>query len=486
MLSNKKLEALRAEDDALRARIAELDALDDDAVTDEVVEEYRSAVERIDALRPEIEAEEAFAAKAEAARSRVAEREQVATEDVAKATGPDVFVRGGRTPFDNLDAVRGGYVSGSDMRARAMTAIEELPDYIEDEGRERATRLLQGTGVGSRSDTDQIARHILLTGSKAYERAFQKILSDPSTGHMAMEDDERAAMRAAMSLTAANGGYLVPYFLDPTIMLTNDGALNPLREICTVKTITNDKWEGVTSAGVTAAYAAEAAVVADGSPTFGSPTITPQRAHAWIQGSFEVIEDASFAGEVNMLFADAKARLESTKFVLGAGEGSNEPDGIVTALIADTTPVASATSDTFAAADVYALEAALAPRFRSKGVFLGANGIYHLVRQFDSAGGADLWQTIGGGRPNELLGHPVYEAEAMDATITATQNNYVLAFFNPKDYVIVDRVGMRVMYEPLVKDTSTGRPTGQAGWYAFWRNSANLVNASAGKILNVT
>ncbi len=45
---------------------------------------------------------------------------------------------------------------------------------------------------------------------------------------------------------------------------------------------------------------------------------------------------------------------------------------------------------------------------------------------------------------------------------------------------------MRVMYEPLVKDATTNRPTGQAGWYAFWRNSANLVNASGGRVLNVT
>lgn len=485
-MKNKKLQALRAEEDTLRSKIAELDAFDADGegVTDEQVDEvttaYRAAVDRLTEIGPEIDAEEAFEARAEAARSRVAQRESVGRD------APDVIVRTRRSPFDGLDAVRAGYVPTADLRSRALTAIEELPDYIEDAGRERATRLLDGVGVGKVSqDVPALARHILLTGSQAYFRAFQKVLANPSLGAAVLDADEVEAMRAAMSLTDANGGYLVPYFLDPTIMLTNVGNINPLRDICTVKTITNDKWEGVTSAGVTAGFAAEAAQASDNSPGFGNKTISPQRAHAYIQGSFEVIEDASFAGEVNMLFADAKSNLEATKFTVGAGEGSQEPRGIVTALVADTTPVTSAATDTFAVADVYSLEAALAARFRRQGVFVGANAILQKIRQFDTSGGSSLWAQLGAGVPPVLLGHPVYEVSDMDAVINATQENYVLGFFDPRQYYIVDRVGMRVLYEPLVKGANQ-RPTGEAGWYAFWRTSGNLVNVTAGKVLNVT
>src|SRR6266704_2431048 len=49
-----------------------------------------------------------------------------------------------------------------------------------------------------------IARHILLTGSEEYQDAFRMYLEDP----------QGEAQRAALSLTLANGGYLLPFILD--------------------------------------------------------------------------------------------------------------------------------------------------------------------------------------------------------------------------------------------------------------------------------
>jgi predicted phage gp36 major capsid-like protein len=54
-----------------------------------------------------------------------------------------------------------------------------------------------------------------------------------------------------------------------------------------------------------------------------------------------------------------------------------------------------------------------------------------------------------------------------------------------KDYYIVDRIGMTLQYEPLVKSTSTGRPTGEAGWFAHWRVGADCVNANAFRMLRL-
>ena len=58
--------------------------------------------------------------------------------------------------------------------------------------------------------------------------------------------------------TDAAGGFAVPFTLDPSIMLTSNGALNPIRQVARVFTIATDKWKGVSSAGVTASYDAEA------------------------------------------------------------------------------------------------------------------------------------------------------------------------------------------------------------------------------------
>ena len=55
-----------------------------------------------------------------------------------------------------------------------------------------------------------------------------------------------------------------------------------------------------------------------------------------------------------------------------------------------------------------------------------------------------------------------------------TTGSKILLFGDWSEYVIVDRVGVSVMYEPLVKGATNQRPTGQAGWFAYWRVGADL------------
>src|SRR5215831_7025271 len=61
-----------------------------------------------------------------------------------------------------------------------------------------------------------LARHILMTGHPAYVRGFGKYI----TGQPRSPEEERV-----MSLTSASGGYGVPFVLDPTIILSSDGAI---------------------------------------------------------------------------------------------------------------------------------------------------------------------------------------------------------------------------------------------------------------------
>jgi HK97 family phage major capsid protein len=107
------------------------------------------------------------------------------------------------------------------------------------------------------------------------------------------------------------------------------------------------------------------------------------------------------------------------------------------------------------------------------------------TRQFDTAGGSSFWANLGAGTPEELLGKPVYESSSM-STATASGSK-VLLFGDFGEYVIVDRVGMSVVYEPMVTGTgaSANLPTGQAGWYAFWRVGADASTANALQVLTI-
>ena len=48
----------------------------------------------------------------------------------------------------------------------------------------------------------------------------------------------------------------------------------------------------------------------------------------------------------------------------------------------------------------------------------------------------------------------------------------------------VDRIGVEVMYQPMIMGASQ-RPTGQAGFFAFWRTGADVITSNAFKVLKV-
>jgi HK97 family phage major capsid protein len=386
----------------------------------------------------------------------------------AGSRGPDLAVRNNRSPYEELEAVRSHMVATPELRGRALDAIEleAKRGNLVDEYAENATRMIQANpGKEGRG----VAEHILLTGSEEYQEMYSAYLADP----------QGMAARAALSLTLANGGYLLPFILDPTVILTNSSSANPWRRISNIKQTTSNTWNGVNSAGVNAAMVGEGGVAADGTPTVGNIVVTPQKAHAWIFGSYEVLEDTDFGQQLPVLLADAKDRLEESQFATGNGTPPNV-QGVVTAA---TTVVTTATTLVVAVADVYATQQVLPPRFRNaKGAAWVANvAQINRFRQLDTAGGSSFWTNLGKGQPETLLGAPIYESTTMDSTVSVGALEAIYGDFG--QFIIVDRVGVSMIYEPLVKDTTTGRPTGQAGWYMFWRFGSQVSTANAFRVM---
>lgn len=472
----KQSEVLAEEQEALRAEIK---------LIHENEEATEEDISRGDALLAEFDEKEALRQAALKREAQVEEvlRARLIPDQVEPIERMD---RGPRSPefmqqvepFDDAsqrELVRSLWHHSSynekDTISRALKAVEDSPRHVDDAARERMNDLL----YMDNRHAPLIARHMLLTGSEQYHKEFQEYVA--SRGTYVGE-----AMRAAMSLTDAQGGYLVPFTLDPTIILTNSGTANPFRTISTIKTIATDSWNGVTSAGVTAEWTAEGTEAADASPTFAQPTITPKKADAWVFGSYEVLADSGFASELGRLLADAKDRLESAAFAT-ANTGATIPRGVVAAVAAVTASiVTSAATNAFAVGDVYNTSDALRPRDAAQATWIANKKIFSLTRRFDTAGGSSFWANLGMGVPNQLLGQPVYEASAMTGVVSTGAN--VLLAGNFSEYYIVDRVGMAVMYDPIVKGTN-GRPTGQGGWFAFWRVGADVVDAGAFRLLQL-
>lgn len=388
-------------------------------------------------------------------------------------------------PFDYRDAVAAAPNADRaalELRGRALKAIESGP-HMTDEQRQSATRIAERDTHGDKS------RYMLDHGSDAYHEAFRAVMRNPQNPSLGLSQCSPEAQRAALSLTGQNGGYLVPFTLDPTVILTNNGATNPFRGIADVVTITTDDWNGVSSAGVTAEWLAEATQVADASPTFAQPSITAHKAAAYVQASLEVVADSTVSGEIAGLIADAKDRLEATAFATGSGTG--QPFGIVTALglttasrVAGSSGAAGAAD--LVAADVYAVAAALPPRYRPNASWVAEYGTMLDIRQLGTANNYHaFWADLGVDNPPQLLGKPIYESSAMDTTIVSGSNDDVLILGDFRHgYKIVDRMGLELVYEPLVKGANQ-RPTGEVGWVAFWRVGGDSVDDNAFRMLRL-
>lgn len=441
-----------------------------------------------------------------AERAERAERYAALAADVEDTTpavnGGGSVVRGDfqvvkpRDAEDIYDLSRSQHFPGSDdyasdMHDRAMRAIDSWPKSFTAEARESAEACLN---PDKQAYKGQAAAHIVRGSNPLYLSGFKKIVANPQAGMLTMTDAERSVMGDVMRTalnegTTTQGGYLVPPMLDPTIILTNNGTINPFREISTVKTITTQSWKGVTSAGVTAEWTAEAAEVADGSPAVSQPTITPVRGDAYVQASMEMIQDTDIAMEVAELLGEAIDRLQSTAFAVGTGVG--QPKGIVTAISAVTNSRVSGSSGAagsadFVLADIYALAAALPPRHRPNASWLGEYSELNRVRRFGEGvtSNAAFWVDLNVGVPPLLLGRPVYQSSEMDSTIVSGSNDDILLIGDFKKYFIIDRIGLEIVYNPLVLGTNR-RPTGEVGWVAFFRTGADAVDTNAFRLLRL-
>jgi HK97 family phage major capsid protein len=369
----------------------------------------------------------------------------------------------------------------------------EKPEKGKQEYRDRAMRALElarfpETGVTREAaqehvanlldlyDTPdaQLARRILKTGSPQYRAAFRSWMM----GRPMSNEEQRA-------FTLSTTGIPITFTLDPTLIPVSTSVVNPLRAISNVEQIVGaNEWRGVTAAAITASRAAESTEATDNTPTLAQPAIVCSRVQAFVPFSVEAEGDwPGMDAGLARLFADAKDDEEATSFATGNGTPPN-PFGVLTGATG-TTP--ASTGLTITAANLYSLEAALAPRFRPRAQFVANRAMYNIIRALDTAGGAQLWLRIGelignapassGGNGNtglRLLGYAVNELSTMASTVTNGTKIMLLGDFSM--FKIIDRVGMNVELIPQIFGATSRFPTGQRGVFAWWRNGSKVLD----------
>ncbi|VAV93211.1 Gene Transfer Agent capsid protein; Phage major capsid protein [hydrothermal vent metagenome] len=260
--------------------------------------------------------------------------------------------------------------------------------------------------------------------------------------------------------TDPEGGYLAPEQTEAIIAAAVKD-ISPIRQIASIREIGANIFRKPVSNGDGAAgwVGETGARVETTSPTITAIDFPTMELYAMPAASQTLLDDSIvdidqwLADEVQSEFAVQ----ESAAFV--TGDGVNQPKGFLSYTIAEDSVkaagelgyIATGVDGGFPASnpsDVL-LDLIYAPKqaFRANGRFVLNRSVLGQLRKFKDSAGNYLWQpNVRPGEPARLLGYPVSEAEDMPDIATAS---HAIAFGDfRRGYLIVDRVGVRVLRDP--------------------------------------
>lgn len=316
---------------------------------------------------------------------------------------------------------------------------------------------------------------------KAFDGYFRK----------GIEFDHGIEQKALASTTnsGADGGYAVPKVIDTMIeeLLVN---VSPMRQIADVVQVsTQDFHKIVNKRGTASGWVGETDArgstatpqIADIAPTMGELYANPQATQRMLDDVFFNAEQW-LADNVALEFA----RAEGAAFI--SGDGSNKPTGFLAGTINATGDASRAfgalqyiptgAAGDFAASNkadfLYTLVGSLKAGYRQNASFVLPKATLFEIASFKDANGRYLFDfSTVPGKPSSLLGYSVVEAEDMPAKAA---NAYGIAFGDFKrGYLIVDRVGVRVVRDPF-----SNKP--YIGFYTTKRVGGAVVNSEAIKV----
>jgi HK97 family phage major capsid protein len=466
------LEELRASVAELRGEIVRLSDIEDISEEDD---------EKLTVMMSEYEIRKADLDRLEERARRIEEMKALTTQTVV-GYDPNFGVTREVDPFEG-DVMT---LPRPELRDRALKVVETEGRSLSAAQQDKLDSLLRNR-LPDR-DNAIIAQRMLLTEHPAYRSAFMKGV----TGRPNFSAEESQALsafdefRAASEGTMAAGGFGVPVLIDPTIILTSGAADAPILNIARTVNITTNQWKGVTSAGVVWSFDAEGTEVSDDTPTLAQPTVPVYMARGFVPYSIEVGMDyPGFAEEMSMLLNQGYLNLVAIKSM--SGTGTLEPNGIFTAMQNATTSPAHVlvtTKGALGAIDVRKAWSALPERFRPNATWLMSVDVENQVRAFGNALAlSDYTVNLAADGTSVLTGRPVVTTDYAPSFVGTTGAESFAVVGDFRNYLIVQRAGMAVELVQHLLGTTSGRPTGQRGWFAWARLGFDAVNTNGFRLI---
>lgn len=306
---------------------------------------------------------------------------------------------------------------------------------------------------------------------------------------------DRSIEHKSLGISAGpDGGFAVPKVIDGMIdsLAVN---ISPIRSIAQVQQIsTSDFHKLVNTRGTTSGWVGETAArpstqtpqLVDIAPPMGDLYANPQASQQMLDDVFFNAEQW-LAGELATEFARAEGAAHVN------GTGVNQPKGFLaytTAATGDATRafgtlehVGTGSSGAFKtlsgtvnpADDLFTVVSKMKALYRKGSNWVTNKSVLFQIMGFKDFQGRYVFNpTTAPGVEDTILGYPVVEAEDMPAL---GANSLSIAFGNFKlGYLIVDRIGTRVIRDPF-----TNKPF--IGFYTTKRSGGSVLNSEAIKLL---
>jgi HK97 family phage major capsid protein len=406
-----------------------------------------------------------------------------------------------------LRAIKSGAVDGEAImrmsygivRDAALYTIETKGKHLTTTAQDRLDDLLRTRNADV--DGKVLAQHVVITSSEAYESAFAKSIAEAKP---AWSPEERGAIeawreyatdRARKEQRAASEGgsfgLAIPILIDPSVIIQSQDQAEILAPWGAKQVlITTSAWHGVSSAGATIAFEAEAATAPDAAVTLAQPTVPVYKVDGVIVASYELYMDyPSFSSEALRMFGAALN--DNVSNYTATGSGSSVPTGIITAMAAASSPshVKVTTAGTVVANDVRAVFAALPERYQANASWMLSPSMVQAVSALAAPSVTNGlapgdWVPPAQGQPARLLGRPVIVSSYSTSFSSSTGSLTWAVVGDFSRFLIATRLGSTLELVPQIFDMAgTGRPTGQRGLYYLARWGSAPVDLQAFRAL---
>ena len=366
----------------------------------------------------------------------------------------------GVTDHDALDHLKREFeefkaANDDRLSMRADVLLEEKVDRISDALDNQMRRLDEIALKNARPAFDGVRKAQTQSVSLEHKQAFEQYIRAGEVGQL-----RRIETKALSAGSSPDGGYLVPSEVEHEIG-RRLAAISPIRSIADVREVSGNVYKKpFMTAGPAVGWVGETGARAQTtSPVIDELAFPAMELYAMPAATGTLLEDAAvnidqwIASEVELAFAEQ----EGAAFV--NGDGVNKPTGFLNYTKAAEASwawdkigyVATGADGAFASSSpgdalidlVYALKAG----YRQNGTFVMNRTTQAAVRKLKDADVQYLWSppALAGARAS-LLTFPVVEAEDMPDIASAA---YAIAFGDfRRGYLIVDRIGVRVLRDP--------------------------------------